>query len=136
VFRQIKQMKAMLEDAPGMMQQAQLMDAQSRQLALAREAVRQVRQAQADGMQAGYIKAGCAQVSPNFEPIAGVGLEEYAAICKSAAAFGHDPSRMAEVAAARGISPVAWQAAVTGWNARLRAHAAVARRFNLRYRES
>ncbi len=42
---------------------------------------------------------------------------------------------MAEFAEARGISELAWRAAVAGWNARLRADAAVARRFNLRYRE-
>ena len=43
---------------------------------------------------------------------------------------------MAEFAAARGITEPAWQTAVAGWNARFRADAAVARRFNLRYRES
>ncbi len=133
MFRQIKEMKAMLEGASGMMQQAELMDEQTRQLAVARRAVQQVRRAQAYGMPAGHAQT---QVEPSFDPVAGVTLEQYAAICAGAAEFGNDPSKMAEVAEARGISPAAWQAAVKGWNARLRAHAAVARQFNLRYREA
>ena len=136
MFRQIKEMKAMLEGGSGMTHEAELFDEQTRQLALARRAVQQVRRAEAYGMPAGQAQAGNAQVEPNFAPVAGVTLEQYAAICAGAAEFGHDPSKMAEVAEARGITPVAWQAAVKGWNARLRAHAAVARQFNLRYREA
>jgi hypothetical protein len=142
MFRQIKEMKAMLEGAAGaplapgapvMVEQPRLMGAQAQQLAMAQQALRQV---QADGTRAGYVEAGYAEADGGDEPIAGVSLEQYAAISKCAAAFGHDPAKMAEVAAARGISALAWQTAVAGWNARLRTDAAVARRFNLRYRES
>ena len=138
MFKQIKQMKAMLEGAPSMVEQAQQV-AQAQKLFLAQQAVRQSRQldgSKVGGLRVGYPAPGYAYADRNFEPIAGVSLEQYAAIVKCAAAFGHDASKMAEVAAARGISSVAWQMAVTGWNARLRGDAAVARRFNLRYRES
>jgi hypothetical protein len=100
MYRQIKEMKAMLEGAPRAVEPAPAMGARA------------------------------------DEPIAGVSLEQYAAISKSAAAFGHDATKMAEFAAARGFSELSWRAAVAGWNARLRAYATVARRFNLRYRES
>ena len=134
MFRQIKQMKAMLEGAPGAVEQAQQLGAQAQQLALVQEAVRQVREA--GGLQVVGRRVGYAHLGGNFEPIAGVSLEKYASIVKCAAASGHDASEMARVAEARGISSVAWQMAVTGWNARLRGDAAVARRFNLRYWES
>jgi len=120
MFRQIKEMKAMLEGPDGAVAQAPLIGAQAQQV------VRQARLARADG----------AGADGAFEPIAGVSLEAYAAISRCAAAFGHDPAKMAEVAAARGISALAWQTAVAGWNARLRTDSMVARRFNLRYRES
>ena len=132
MFRQIKEMKAMLEGAPNVVEPAQPMGPQAWRLA----ATQAVRQAQADGTRTGYAEAGYAQAGAEDEPIAGVSLEQYAAISKCAAAFGHDPAKMAEFAAGRGITEVAWHTAVAGWNARLRADAAVARRFNLRYRES
>ena len=135
MFRQIKEMKAMLEGAPGAQALgAQALAAQAQHVALAQQAVPVVRQP--GGRQAGGIQGGYAYQGRNFEPVAGVSLDQYAAIVKCAAGFGHDPAKMAEVAEARGISSVAWQMAVTGWNARLRGDAAVARRFNLRYWES
>ena len=133
MFRQIKEMKAMLEGAPDPAEQARRMDTETQRLAMARKAVRQM---QGGGTRAGHTTAGYARAGGEDEPIAGVSLEQYAAISKYAAAFGHDPAKMAEYAAAHGISALAWQTAVAGWNARLRTDAAVARRFNLRYRES
>jgi hypothetical protein len=133
MFRQIKEMKAMLEGAPEMAEPALPMSAQAQRLAMAQAAVRQ---AKAGGTRSGYAEKGYAQAGGEDEPIAGVSLEQYAAISKHAAAFGHDPAKMAEFAAARGITELAWHTAVAGWNARLRADAVVARRFNLRYRES
>jgi hypothetical protein len=127
MFRQIKEMKAMLEGGFDPAGQAQLMGAQAMAQA--------VREVLADGARTGYVEGGYAQAGGEGEAIAGVSLEQYAAISKCAAAFGHDPAKMAEFAAARGITELAWHTAVAGWNARLRADAAVARRFNLRYRE-
>jgi hypothetical protein len=132
MFRQIKEMKAMLEGAPEMAGPALPVSAPAQRLATAQAAVRQAR---ASGTRTGYADGGYARAEDTDEAIAGVSLEQYAAISKHAAAFGHDPAKMAEFAAARGFSELAWRAAVAGWNARLRADAAVARRFNLRYRE-
>jgi hypothetical protein len=133
MFRQIKEMKAMLEGAPEMAEPALPMSARAQRLAMAQAAVWQAKAA--GGTRSGYAEKGYAQAGGEDEPIAGVSLEQYAAISKHAAAFGHDPAKMAEFAAARGITELAWHTAVAGWNARLRADAAVARRFNLRYRE-
>ena len=68
MFRQIKEMKAMLEGAPN---PAQPMGPQSWRLA----ATQAVRQAQADGTRTGYAEAGYAQAGVDDEPIAGVSLE-------------------------------------------------------------
>jgi hypothetical protein len=65
----------------------------------------------------------------DFEPIAGVSLELYAAICRSAG-DSDDPSRATPLAAAKGVSVADWEAAVAGWNARIRANPAVSRQFD------
>ena len=133
MFRQIKEMKAMLEGAPDPLERVPPVDTETQRLAMAQAVVRQAR---VGGTRSGYTEASYARAGGEDEPVAGVSLEQYAAISKYAAAFGHDPAKMAEFAEAHGISALAWQNAVAGWNARLRADAAVARRFNLRYRES
>ena len=69
---------------------------------------------------------------PDFEPIAGVSLDQFAAVSREIAESGHDHSR---VAARVGISLHRWEAAVQGWCDRIRRNHAVARRFNLLYQE-
>jgi hypothetical protein len=71
---------------------------------------------------------------PDFEPIAGVALDQFAAVAKEIAAHNYDQSRLAEVAAARGIDPVSWETARQGWNRRIHASPALAQRFNQIYR--
>ena len=70
---------------------------------------------------------------PDFEPIAGVNLAQFAAVSRGIAEFGHDHSR---VAAWLGISVHGWEAAAQGWRDRIRRNHAVARRFNLLYQEA
>ncbi|MFL5797721.1 MAG: hypothetical protein ACJ77A_07270 [Actinomycetota bacterium] len=71
--------------------------------------------------------------SPDFEPIAGVSIELYAEISKGLAAYNYDASKGPELAAAKGVSADSWQAAVTGWNARMQSNRAVGKRFNALY---
>jgi hypothetical protein len=75
------------------------------------------------------------QGDPDFEPIAGVGLEQFAAVSRGIAAFGHDQSKLVHVTAAAGIPVRHWEAAAQGWPARIQGNHAVARRFNQFYRE-
>jgi hypothetical protein len=70
---------------------------------------------------------------PDFEPIAGVSIELYAEISKGLAAYNYDASKGPELAAAKGVSADSWQAAVTGWNARMQSNRAVGKRFNALY---
>jgi hypothetical protein len=124
LFKQMKDMKRTVEATPGMLEQAQLLAAQAQQMAAAQQAAAQVPVASA---YAGY--AG----GPDFEPIAGVSLDQYADISKGLAAYGYDQSKAVDVAASRGVSSDDWQQAVDGWNARMVANPAVAQQFNKLY---
>jgi len=127
----MKDMKDMVEAAPGMVQQAQQLGAQAQQMAAAQQAAAQARMAQFGGAQSGGVPAGA-----DFEPIAGVSLDQFAAVSKGVAAFGYDQSRLAAVAASHGIPAFTWETAAQGWNDRIRSNPAVAQRFNQIYRES
>jgi hypothetical protein len=81
-------------------------------------------------------ETGAAGTRPDFEPIAGVALDQFAAVSKGIAAYNYDQSRLAEVAASRGIDPVSWEAASQGWTRRIQASPAIAQQFNRLYRAS
>jgi hypothetical protein len=69
----------------------------------------------------------------DLEPIAGVSLEQYVEISKGLAAYGYDQSKAVEVAASKGVSAASWEAAVAGWNDRIKANRAIGQRFNQLY---
>jgi hypothetical protein len=70
---------------------------------------------------------------PDFEPIAGVSLDQYVEISRGLAEYGYDQSKAVDVAASKGVPPESWQRATTGWNERIKASPAVARHFNKLY---
>ena len=121
-FKQIKDMKATVAAAPEMIEQAQEMAANAQAMAAAQQAAAQ---------QAAQPTA--AAVGPDFEPIAGVSLELYAEISKSLATVNYDQSQAPALAAAKGVSPENWAAAVEGWNARMQTNRTVGQRFNQLY---
>jgi hypothetical protein len=131
IFKQLKDAKDMVNAAPGMVAQAQQMAAQAQQMAAAQQAAAQAQMAQGGGAQGGVDPVG-----PDFEPIAGVALAQYAAVSKGVAAFNYDQSKLVEIAASRGIPAAAWESAFLGWNDRIKRNPAVAKRFNQLYRES
>lgn len=69
----------------------------------------------------------------DLAPIAGVSLEQYVEISKGLSAHGHDQSKVVEVAASKGVSAESWEAAVAGWNDRIKANRAIGQRFNQLY---
>ena len=69
----------------------------------------------------------------DLEPIAGVSLEQYVEISKGLAVYGYDQSKAVEVAASKGVSAKSWEAAVAGWNDRIKANRAIGQRFNQLY---
>jgi hypothetical protein len=133
LLRQMKDMKDMVNAAPGMVAQAQQLGAQAQQMAAAHQAAAQAQMAQAQGFGG---QPGIAPSGPAFEPIAGVSLEQFAAVSKGVAAFNYDQSKLVEIAASRGIAAYDWEDASRGWNERIKADSSVAQRFNQLYRES
>jgi hypothetical protein len=131
MFKQLRDAKDMINAAPGMVAQAQQMAAQAQQMAAAQQAAVRAQVTHASAAEAGADLAG-----PDFEPIADVALDQFAAVSKGVAAFNYDQSKLAEIAASRGIPASAWEAAHQGWNDRIRRNPAVARRFSQLYRES
>ncbi len=73
---------------------------------------------------------------PDFDPVAGVSLEQFAAVSKGVAAYDYDQSRLVDIAASKGIPAGSWEEASRGWNSRIQANPAVAQRFNQLYRVS
>jgi hypothetical protein len=147
IFKQIKDMKDMVNAAPGLVEQAQQMGAQAQQMAAAQRAAAQARMAQYGGAQPGAFgqqpgafgqQAGGfgQQAGPDFEPIDNVSLDQFAAVTKAVAAFNYDGSKLPEIAASRGIHAQAWETACNGWNARVKSNPAVAQRYNQLYRAS
>ena len=144
IFKQIKDMKDMVNAAPGMVEQAQQMGAQAQQMAAAQRAAAQAQMGQMGqfgaaaaggfGQQNGFGQP--APAGPDFEPIDGVSLEQFAAVGKAVAAYNYDGTRLPEIAASKGIPAAAWESAARGWNERMLANPAVAQRYNQLYRAS
>jgi hypothetical protein len=146
IFKQMKDMKDMVSAAPGLIDQAQQMSAQAQQMAAAQRAAAQAQMGQYGaqpggfGQQSGFGQPGAfgqqAPAGPDFEPIDGVTLEQFAAVGKAVAAYNYDGNRLPEIAASHGIPADAWATASQGWNNRMMANPAVAQRYNQLYRAS
>jgi hypothetical protein len=138
MMKRMKDMRDVVNAAPGIMQQAQEMQAQAQQMgaqaqqyAAAQQAAAQAQMAAAQGQ---FAQPGAAPTGPDFEPIAGVSLELFAAISKGVAAYNYDAAKLPEIAASKGVDLGSWDEAALGWNDRIKANPAVAQRFNLLYR--
>lgn len=129
LFKQMKDMKKTVEAAPGMISQAQQMGAQAQEMAAAQQAAAQQQMAAAQQASDQAMATGGA----DYEPIAGVSLEQFATVCKGLAAHGYDQSKAVEVAASHGISPENWQSAMDGWNTRIKGNPAIGQQFNKLY---
>jgi hypothetical protein len=115
------------------------MKEQAEQMAPAQQAAAQQAAAQQAAAQQAAATAqqasdqATATGGPDYEPIAGVSLEQFAEICKGLAAHGYDQSKGTEVAASKGVSADGWQAPLDGWNERIKNNTTVARWFNRLY---
>ena len=135
MMKRMKDMRDMVNAAPDMIAQAQQMGAQAQEMAAAQQAAAQARMAAYQAQQqGGFAAPGAAPAGPDFEPIAGVSLEQFAAISKGVAAYNYDASKLVDVAASKGVDAASWESAHVGWNDRIKANPAVAQRFNLLYR--
>ena len=107
MFKRMKDMRDMVEAAPGMVAQAQQLGAQAQQLgaqaqqmAAAQQAAYQAQAGQAFGAQPGGLAEGA-----GFDPIAGVSIEQFASVSKGVAAFGYDPAKLRKSRPRRGSPP-------------------------------
>jgi hypothetical protein len=125
--KSIKDMKTMVGAAPGLIEQANQLQAQAQQMQEANAATA----AQGQAMMAGTtIPPG----DPRLAPISGVTLEKYAEISKAAALQGADEAGLVGLALARGVvSPEAWVEAYQGWNARMQGDMQLATQFGHLY---
>lgn len=129
LFKQMKDMKNVVNAAPGMIDQAQQLGAQAQEMAAAQQAAAMQAQAAAQANANAQFAAG----GPDFEPIGGVSLDLYAEISRELANRGYDQSQAVEVAASKGVSGESWQAAIDGWNGRMKTNPAVGQQFNKLY---
>jgi hypothetical protein len=131
MFKQLKDMKGMMEDAPDMIKNARAMGAQAQEMAAAQQAAAQAQMASVGAM------PGVGSFAPDpaaLTPIGGVTLEQYVAISKDIAASGSsDEASAASAAAAKGVSAENWKEAVEGWNHRIKTNGGVAHQFNQLY---
>jgi hypothetical protein len=131
-FKQMKDMKDGVAAAPGMIDQAQQMAANAQVFQAQAMAQQQAVMQQAAAHQA--AAAGNLAAQPGgLDPIAGVGLQQYASVVKAIAPLNYDQSLLPGIAASRGIDGASWQQAHEGWNARIQGDPAVARAFSDAY---
>lgn len=128
-FKQMKDAKQAVEAAPDIVSQGMQMSEQAQQMAAAQQAAAQQAAAQQDQAADQAAEAG----GPDYEPIAGVTLDQFAQVCKELANHGYDQSKAVEIAASKGISADGWQQAMDGWNERIKRSGAIAQRFNKLY---
>jgi hypothetical protein len=129
LFKQMKDMKNVVNQAPEMIAQAQQLGAQAQEMAAAQQAAATQAQAAAQANANAQFAAG----GPDFEPVNGVSLELYAEISRELANRGYDQSQAVSVAASKGVSADDWQAAMDGWNGRMKTNPAVGQQFNALY---
>ena len=126
MFKRMKDMKDMVEASPDMVRQSRQLGAQAQEYATAQQAAMGAQTAQS-------APPTAAAGTVDFDPIAGVSIELYAEISKGLAAYNYDITKGPEVAATKGVTAESWNAAMTGWNDRIKANRAVAQRFNALY---
>jgi hypothetical protein len=126
MFKRMKDMKDMVEASPEMVRQARQMGAQAQEYAAAQQAA-------VGAPTPGMTSPGAAAGTADFDPISGVSIELYAEISKGLAAYNYDITKGPEVASSKGVSAENWNAAMAGWNDRIKANRAVAQRFNALY---
>jgi hypothetical protein len=123
LFKQMKDMKAVVEGSPDLIRAAQEAGVAAQQLAASQ--AQQIAAVQAAGTPP--------PAAETLAPIAGVTLERYAEVSRGLAAHAYDVTKAPMVAAGFGISASDWDIAQHGWNARITSDPAVARAFNQAY---
>jgi hypothetical protein len=112
LFKQMKDMKGVVESAPDMIRNAQALGAQAQEMQIAQQAAAQ--QAMAQQAAATQAPVGTSSTAASF---GGVTMEQYATVCKRLNNAGGTPDQAPAHAAALGISAESWAEAETGFTA-------------------
>ncbi len=135
LFKQIKQMKEVVAEAPAVIAQAQALGAQAQQMQAAQMAqagtLANAQQLAAAGALPGTT-AGVVDATA-LEPIAGHSLEMFAQLSKAIASRGLDKAGADAFAQTQGISAADYQAMCDGWAARFKGNTALAVHFGIVY---
>jgi hypothetical protein len=129
VFKQIKDLKNVVAQAPGAIEQAQKMAAQAQQMQAAQMAAMQGQTPPMGGAPGGVDPA-------LLEPIAGISLERYAQLAKSIGERKLDQAGVESFVKLQGHSPEDWQEAYDGWNARFKGNMALSVQFGNLYQQT
>ena len=127
LFKQMKDMKNMVAEAPAALDQANQLAANAQVMAAQQQA------AATDAAARQQAAVTAAAVGPDFDPINGVSIELYAEISRDLATVNYDQAQAPALANAKGVISSDWEAAVAGWNARMQTNPAVGQRFNALY---
>lgn len=131
LFKQMKDLKTTVAAAPGMIDQAQQLQANAAQF----------QAAQAQAVAAGQVPGVMGGVggpvdAAMLEPIAGISLEEYARISKVIGTRQLDQSGIEGYVISQGHGTADWQAAYDGWNQRFKGNTALAVHFGNLYQQT
>ena len=127
LFKQMKDMKNMVAEAPAALDQANQLAANAQVMAAQQQA------AATQAATAQQAAVAVAAAGPDFEPISGVSLELYAEISRDLATVNYDQAQAPALANAKGVVSADWEAALVGWNARMQTNPAVSQCFNALY---
>lgn len=130
LFKQMKDMKTVVAAAPGLIDQAQQLQANA--------AAAQGTQGSAylgAGVPGGAMAPGTVDAA-TLEPIHGISLEEYARIAKTIGEQRLDQAGTEALVQRIGHSVADWQAAYDGWNDRFKGNTALSVQFGLVYQSA
>jgi hypothetical protein len=128
LFKQMKDMKTVVAAAPGMIDQAQQLQANAAQLQAANAGY-------AAGVPGASMMPGTVDAS-TLEPINGISLEEYARIAKTIGEQRLDQAGTEALVQRLGHSVADWQGAYDGWNDRFKGNTALSVQFGTIYQSA
>jgi protein-disulfide isomerase-like protein with CxxC motif len=122
LFKQMKQMKEAVAEAPDLVRSSMEMQ-------------QAMQAAPPPGAAVGSAPSAAGETALDDETISNVSLARYAEICRVATERGiTDLAGVAAVAAEHGVATADWNTAMNGWNARFASDTAAAMRFNALWR--
>jgi hypothetical protein len=126
LFKQVKDTRNILREAPAMLLQARDLAAQAQEF----QAIQQIQGAVPGAGLGGAID------DDTMAPINGITLERYAQLAKTIGTERLSGALLESFLAAHGHTEADWQTAYEGWNARMKANVALSTQFGVMYQRA